>query len=146
MKAVLRQFYIAILALACVGAAQGQSLDRESHKVTISRAPETNLTIPARVTPLRLDAIDRTDVVRVKSNVKRLKLVLSVMEPVEIQESRSLPESTSAPGYREVFSTQSSLEPALSETVPLADLAREIPREVVHKKVEGRRLVVTVTE
>ncbi|MBT8401348.1 MAG: hypothetical protein KJO98_12785 [Rhodothermia bacterium] len=144
MKDVLRRATYIIPAFLLVGLVQAQSLDRGSHKVTISRSPDTRLVLPSRSRSASLAGIDPRDAIQVKSNIPRLKLVLSVVEPREASSADYL---TAPPEqFRTLFSSESVIERGPVERIPVARLVSEIPDEIAYEEKRGRTIVVTVTE
>ncbi len=128
-----------------VSVVQAQGLDRGSHKVTISRTPDTRVLLPARNKSATLAAIDPTDAIQVKSNIPRLKLVLSVVEP---RDGNTEHDYLIAPPeeFRTLFSSESIIARGESRRVPVSRLVSEIPDEIAYQEKRGRVIVVTVTE
>lgn len=85
------------------------------------------------------------DAVQVKSNIPRLKLVLSV---VETRDADTAGDYLTAPPerFRTLFSSESTVQDGPAARIPVSQLFSEIPEEIAYEEKRGRVIVVTVTE
>ncbi len=117
-----------------------------SHEVTIRRLSETRTWAPARINGVPPHAIGRLEILQIRSNERRLKVVFALVRPLDggsglaSSWAGDRPEKT-----RQIYTVESWIEPRRPRRLTLAELAPEAPGVMSGPDARNQQVVLTIT-
>ncbi|NNE48394.1 MAG: hypothetical protein HKN37_17215 [Rhodothermales bacterium] len=143
---MIRTIILLSVGIAVTGVAQGQQLDKASHKVTVERIAETQVLAPTRVQLSSENLARDAGQLEIKSNVPLLKVVFSLVEPPDLNAAAAGDADLAIARMREVYSFQEVLPRATEQRLDLKEIIQELPDEFRDDEISSRRLVFTITQ